>query len=86
MTTNDVAAPENRDDDKTTRDDDLPRWIGIESVLFEAFINRWKILEDRPCRIRMRHGDGGEEERKVAISVRQMHRGCGCEKRNELLS
>jgi hypothetical protein len=35
----------------------------------------------------MRHGDGGEEERqKVAISVRHMHRGCGCEKRNELVA
>lgn len=69
MRANDDAAP----------NEDVPRGIGIESAIFEAFINRWKILEGRPCRVRVRHGDGEEEESKVVISVRQV----SCEKRNE---
>jgi hypothetical protein len=30
---------------------------GTKSALFEAFIDRRKILEGRPCRVRMRDGD-----------------------------
>lgn len=65
-------------------DNNSPRGIGIKSRFFEAFINRWEILKGRPCRVRVRHRDGEEKKSKVTISVRQVMRGLGCEKRNEL--